>query len=284
MTRRHTILGLFAVGALATAGCGPTSAKTESAAGTPAPAAAAATSPVASAVPSASSAPSAAVPAATSGAASTATPPPAPVSAAASPAPAAASPAATASPAGTAPAPTASAPTGDTPETMRRRAQIQWALRQDEIKNDPHGQWAVGAKASSTYNDAQGTSPYSPAQATGAPNVEVYTNSLTAWRPKTPDAGIEWLDLTFANPVHATSVRIRESYGAGAVIKVELFDEQGAPHVVWSGIDPTKDLDYLTVDFPRTTYATARVKVTLATNTVSGIKQIDAVQLVGTAQ
>jgi hypothetical protein len=257
---------LFTSAAIAAAACGSTSAKTESSPTPPA-----ATAPPAAAAPAPAPAPATeplVIPAATTTAA------PAPASApsgttasSASPAPGAASPA-----------------SGDTPETVRRRAQIQWALRQDEIKNDPHGQWAVAAKASSSYNDAQGTAPYAPSQATGVPNVEAYTNNPSAWRPKTPDAGIEWLELTFANPVHATSVRIRESYGAGAVIKVELFDAQGAAHVVWSGIDPTKDLDYFTIDFPRTAYATARVKLTLATNTVPGFKQIDAVQLVGTAE
>jgi hypothetical protein len=171
-----------------------------------------------------------------------------------------------------------------TPEMVRKRAQIDWALRQDEIKNDPRGQWAVQAKASSTYNDAQDTAAYSANQATGTPNVEVYGNNTAAWTPKTPNGGIEWLELQFAKPVHATSVRVRESSGSGTVIKVDVFDEQGAAHTVWTGIDPTKDLDYLTVEFPRTAFKTSRVKVTLATNTLHGFKQIDAVQLVGTEQ
>ena len=144
-------------------------------------------------------------------------------------------------------APAVEAPT---PDMLRKRAQIDWALKQDEIKNDPRGQWAVQAKASSTYNDAQGTAAYSASQATGIPNVEVYGDSKSAWTPKTPNGGIEWLDLQFAKPVHATSVRVRESCSSGTVFKVDLFDEQGAAHTVWSGIDPTKNLDYLTVEFP----------------------------------
>jgi hypothetical protein len=195
-------------------------------------------------------------------------------------APAAVAPASSAAPAVSAPA-AAEAPS---PEAIRKRSQIDWALKQDEIKNDPNGQWAVDAKASSSYNDAQGTAHYSPSQATGAPNVEGYGDNPSAWMPKTPNGGIEWLDLRFAKPVHATAVRVRESCGSGAVIKVEVFDEQGAAHTVWSGIDPTQDLNYFTVEFPRTPYKASRVKVTLATNTVSGYKEIDAVQLVGIEQ
>lgn len=170
------------------------------------------------------------------------------------------------------------------PEALRKKAQIEWALKQDDIKNDPKGSWAVQAKASSSYNDAKGNAPYAASQATGFPNIEGYGNSTSAWTPKTPDAGIEWLELQYAKPVHATMVRVRESYGSGAVIKVELFDGQGAAHAVWTGADPTKDLDYLVVEFPKTAFKTGRVKLTLATNVVQGSNQIDAVQLVGTDQ
>jgi hypothetical protein len=179
-------------------------------------------------------------------------------------------------------APAAVAAAAESPEASRKRLQIEWALKEDEIKNDPNGQWAAQASGSSAYNDAKGNAPYAASQATGTPNVESYGNNPSAWSTKTPDAGIEWLDLQYAKPVHATKVRVRESYGSGAVIKVELFDEQGASHVVWTGSDATKELNYLAVEFPKTSYKANRVKVTLATNIVHGWNAIDAVQLVGT--
>jgi hypothetical protein len=114
--------------------------------------------------------------------------------------------------------------------------------------------------------------------------VQVYSTTPQAWSSKTADSGIEWLQLTFANPVHATAVRVRESAGSGALIKIEVFDEKGAGHTVWSGTDATKDLNYLIAEFPKTTFKTNRVKLTLATNVVSGWNQIDAVQLVGASQ
>lgn len=169
-------------------------------------------------------------------------------------------------------------------ETTAKLEGAAWALKQDEIKNDPKGQWAVLATASSTYNDAKDMENWSANQATGAPNVDKYGDDPHAWASKTPDAGIEWLDLKYAKPVHAEEVRVRESCGSGAVIKIEVFDEQGAAHTVWSGADPTKDLNYLIVKFPKTTFKTDRVKVTLATNIVPGWNEIDAVQLVGTDQ
>jgi len=189
-------------------------------------------------------------------------------------------------------APTASAPAaapgiadaGASAETTAKMAAAEWALKQDEIKNDPNGQWAIQATASSSYNDAQGTAQWSANQATGAPNVEKYGDDGRAWTSKTPDGGIEWLDLKYPRPVHATEVRVRESCGSGAVIKIEVYDEQGGAHAVWQGNDPTTGLNYLMAKFPKTAFKTDRVRVTLATNVVPGWNEIDAVQLVGTDQ
>lgn len=187
-------------------------------------------------------------------------------------------------PATAAPAATPAAPgTADTnAETTAKLAGAAWALKQDEIKNDPHGQWAVQASASSTYNDAKGTDSWSANQMTGPPNVDKYGDDGHAWAPKTPDSGIEWVDLKYPKPVYATELRVRESCGSGALIKAEIFDEQGTAHTVWAGNDPTTDLNYLVVKFPKTTFKTDRVKLTLATNVVPGWNEIDAVQLVGT--
>ena len=187
-----------------------------------------------------------------------------------------------------APAPATTAPPASAPaasaETTAKMAAVDWALKQDEIKTDPNGQWAIQATASSTYNDAQGTAPWSANQATGAPNVDKYGDNGAAWTTKTADGGIEWLDLKYPRPVHATEVRVRESCGSGAVIKIEVYDEAGGAHSVWQGNDPTTELNYLLVKFPKTTFKTDRVKVTLATNVVAGWNEIDAVQLVGTDQ
>jgi hypothetical protein len=198
--------------------------------------------------------------------------------------PAASTNAAPATPAPAAAAAPGSADTGSSAETTAKMAAAEWALKQDEIKKDPNGQWAIQATASSTYNDAQGTAQWSANQATGAPNVDKYGDDGNAWTSKTQDGGIEWLDLKYPKPVHATEVRVRESCGSGAVIKVEVYDEQGAAHAVWQGNDPTTELNYLMVKFPKTAFKTDRVKVTLATNVVPGWNEIDAVQLVGTDQ
>lgn len=197
----------------------------------------------------------------------------------------AAQPAAPAAPAASAPAANpAPAPASNGADTTARLAAVDWALKQDEIKNDPNGQWAISATSSSSYNDAQGSAAWSANQVTGAPNVAAYADDGKAWAPKTQDSGIEWLDLKYPRPVYATEVRVRESFNSGTVIKVDVFDDAGVAHTVWAGNDPTTGLNYLLVKFPKTPFKTSRVKVTLATNISPGWKEIDAVQLVGTDQ
>jgi hypothetical protein len=56
----------------------------------------------------------------------------------------------------------------------------EWALKQDEIRNDPGGPWPIQATTSSTYNDAQGTASYSADQITGPPDVDTYGDSTNA--------------------------------------------------------------------------------------------------------
>ena len=157
----------------------------------------------------------------------------------------------------------------------------EWALQQDQIKNDPNGQWAATATASSVYNDATGHDRFGAWQATGEPNVDQEGDNGNAWAPKTPDGGVEWINLGFSKPVAATGLRIRESAGAGTVIKVDLVDMQGTPHPLWSGKDPTKGINYFMLTFPKTQYKVDHVKITLATNLVPGWNEIDAVQLLG---
>jgi hypothetical protein len=164
---------------------------------------------------------------------------------------------------------------GSSAETSAKMAAAAWAIKRDEIKNDPIGQWAIQASAASTYNDTQGTAPGSANQMTGPPNVDHYGDNGDAWTSKTPDGGIEWADLRFPKPVHANEVRIRESCGSGAIIKVEVYHGQAAPHVVWQGNDPTTELNYLMLKFPRTSFKTDRVKITLPpTSSPDGVRSM----------
>lgn len=182
-------------------------------------------------------------------------------------------------------APTTAAPVAASDE---KAAAVQAALAEDAIVSDPRGQWAVSASASSTYagdKSPESTASYAPAIATGAPNVEHYGDNGNSWATETADRGIEWLEVKFGKPVHATELRVRQNYSPGAIIKLELIDEGGARHVVWQGVDDQQyaanTIAWFSKSFDKTPYAAAGARITLATNAVSGWNEIDAVQLLG---
>jgi hypothetical protein len=86
--------------------------------------------------------------------------------------------------------------------------------------------------------------------------------------------------------VAATELRVVLTDGVGAVSKLELIDEAGAAHEVWSGTDETKPdrrgpRTWLVRTFEKTPYKAAGVKISFANAVVSGYKEVDAVQLVG---
>jgi hypothetical protein len=65
--------------------------------------------------------------------------------------------------------------------------------------------------------------PWSPEQATGAPDTPVAGDYPTAWAPLKPDGGKEWLDVTFAKPADVREVRIFESSGTKAITGVQVY-------------------------------------------------------------
>lgn len=169
-----------------------------------------------------------------------------------------------------------------------KEQKLKEAVEEDKLVNDTLGQWAIDADVSTTYGDENGTDkthPYTKYQLTGKPDVEYYQDDARAWVSKDADRGIEWCKVSFQKPVNATEVRIKQSFGPGAIIKVELIDTDGKSHMVWEGPDktqyPADKMQYLKVKFDKTTYKVKSVKITLATNAVPGWNEIDAVQLVG---
>lgn len=146
------------------------------------------------------------------------------------------------------------------------------------VRQDVNGQWAATATASSQY----GSDSWAAKQATGRPNVESYGDNGYAWAHLEKNKGLETLEVTFAEAVNAVGVRIRESYGSGAVTQVELKDVAGTYHVAWTGIDPTTGLNYLQVPVELTDYEVNGVRITVDTTLVpEEWAEIDAVQLVG---
>jgi hypothetical protein len=140
-------------------------------------------------------------------------------------------------------------------------------------------QWAVAAKASSEY----GNPGWSAMQAAGPPDTMVCADSQTAWASRSPDGGLEWLELSYATPVHATRVRVRESYNPGAVIRVEAVSTAGETVTLWEGADPTRQCPgWLDLRFAATKAPVQTIRVHLDVRLVPSWNEIDAVELIGT--
>ena len=132
--------------------------------------------------------------------------------------------------------------------------------------------WATSATASSSYSGL-------PAGvATGAPNAPGCGGSnswVAAWESST-DGRQETLDLTYANAERARAVKIRETMLERFVMRVDLLEEDGTAHTVYTGGDATKCGDWLTVHFPLTAYKAKKVRVYTR---AAGNEGIDAVGL-----
>ncbi|MBI2900496.1 MAG: hypothetical protein HYY17_09940 [Planctomycetes bacterium] len=162
------------------------------------------------------------------------------------------------------------------------RARLRQAIeRIREMSIDDAGrlrQWASDAKASSEYSDTG----WSAKQATGKPDTPTAGDNRTAWASKQPDAGAEWLELTYDRWVRPTHVRVRETFNPGAVVKVEARDAEDRWHVLWQGDDPTRESPgWFTASFGATKVVTRTIRVTLDSAAVEGWNEIDAVELIG---
>lgn len=138
-------------------------------------------------------------------------------------------------------------------------------------------QWASGASASSQYT----TDDWSAAQAIGAPNVLECEDDPRAWAPEGPD--LDWLEVTYAQPVRPTRIHIYETWAVGSIVKVEVKDIAGNYHAVYSAL-PVASVSCLRVLAIAVTNVAAKVvavRITVDQRERRDWTEIDAVRLSG---
>lgn len=125
---------------------------------------------------------------------------------------------------------------------------------------------------------------WSANQVLGEPNVFVYADRPEAWAPMPRNGTLEFITVGFDQPVYATAVTIRETYGNGMVFRVELVDLTGGLHVAWEDDDPTEPglpVNFR-IDLPPSAMLVQGVKVHVDTNTnLSTWEELDAIRLTG---
>lgn len=145
----------------------------------------------------------------------------------------------------------------------------------------PIAQWASRVI---DFSSQFGQDGWSPQQALGEPDVFVYGDVLRAWAPLSENGTLEFIAVGFDRAVFATGVTIRETYGNGMVIEVELIDEQGAAHSIWADDDPSQPgepVDFA-INWTQTEFAVNGVRVHIDTDAnLDTWEEIDAIELRG---
>jgi hypothetical protein len=197
-------------------------------------------------------------------------------------APPAAAPAPAPSPAA-APAPQ---PSAQDAEKAEKQAKLDYAVMEDSFINDPKGQWAAAAKASSTFGEKPEAPPETP-ETSGAWKLTGKPDGST-WNNNNQDIGFDWIELKYGKPVHATEIRaaFNGDESVGSVTKLELLDADGKATTVWSGVSDQKEdrrgnRTWFVRKLEKTAQPVVAVKLTFANNVSPGYKEVDAVQLVG---
>jgi hypothetical protein len=138
--------------------------------------------------------------------------------------------------------------------------------------------------AAQTSAAADVKEPWSPEQATGAPDTPEAEDAPTAWTPMEPDAGKEWLLVRFERAVAVAEVRIRESLNPGAVRRVSACPasrEDGVSFLLWEGDDPTAQAPSDFEVRPDREVVARAILIELDTSRRPGWNAVDAVELVG---
>lgn len=134
------------------------------------------------------------------------------------------------------------------------------------------------------YSSQFGSTSWSAAQALGPSNTFAYGDSRDAWAPANQNGTVESLTVAFPDPVLATGVQIRETFGNGFVRKIEVRDaETGLYSVVSTGPDdsqPGQPVDYVAT-WTATTFEVDAVRIEIDTDHTTNFEEIDSVQLRG---
>jgi hypothetical protein len=122
---------------------------------------------------------------------------------------------------------------------------------------------------------------WGPEQVVGEPDTLQAGDISTAWAPREPDGGEEWLKLDYEKAVDIAEVRVRETHNPGAISKVTAFLANGTEVTLWEGVEPkTAPPVEMSFQVPDSVNASS-IKVYLDTKRVPGWNEIDAVELIG---
>ncbi|QEC42693.1 T9SS type A sorting domain-containing protein [Pseudobacter ginsenosidimutans] len=149
-------------------------------------------------------------------------------------------------------------------------------------------QWSYSAKAQIKYaarvtawsSQYYASGSWTAQQAAGLPNVAGCGDYGNAWASKTQDDQREWLEFEFDDPAPISRVFIHETYNAGAVDTVYVFNpntqlfEKVYEGSAAAGAPCPRAFS---VAFPATVFPVSRIRIAINSPAVRGYNEIDAV-------
>jgi hypothetical protein len=151
---------------------------------------------------------------------------------------------------------------------------------------EPGAQWGVSSRSGSSVGD-EPSDTVGYGQRNG-PELATEKPDGQYWRNQHDNQGVDWLEVGYGRSVQATEVRVVMNGRAavGGITRVDLIDDTGQPHTIWSGSSEVSaetrgEHTWFVRKFDKTPYKVNAVKLSFGNAVFPGAKRVDAVQLIG---
>lgn len=174
----------------------------------------------------------------------------------------------------------------EVPELVDEADKQAYLAMEQSFLAEPGAQWGVSSRSGSSVGDEPSDTVghgqhHGPEQATEKPDGQY-------WRNQHDNQGVDWLEVSFGRSVQATEVRVVMNGRAavGGITRVDLMDDAGQPHTIWSGSSEVStetrgEHTWFVRKFDKTPYKVNAVKLSFGNAVFPGAKRVDAVQLIG---
>ncbi|MEI2675039.1 MAG: hypothetical protein V9F05_13440 [Chitinophagaceae bacterium] len=133
-----------------------------------------------------------------------------------------------------------------------------------------------------SYSSQLDLNSYSAKQVLGPPSrLPNFGDCGCAWSPALSENYFEeYIRVGFEKKIHVTQIVINESFNAGAIKAIYLFDQYNIPHLVFERTAESAKWtlgNVFSVNIAPTDFATNDLKLVLDTESIDGFNQIDAI-------
>jgi len=159
-----------------------------------------------------------------------------------------------------------------------------WTAPRPQIIAAPSIQWASTVRGVSTQYT---TSSWAATKVLGAPDVfPGHGDNANAWASLGADDRDEWIEVGYAQAMPVSAVEIYETFNPGAISAIELITADGEHLAVYQGAPGAtgQTANKLRAEVGCTGAPIVAVRVKLASTTVPGWNELDAIGLVGCAE